>query len=102
MATTVGYSSRNSRSNGSGARPLMALSGARITVGRQASALSIHPVRTAGLPNVTDATDSTIRCQSPVAKSVYNDIRMGESALVGWRLGVLGVVTRGSAGRDAG
>src|SRR6266851_5720145 len=53
MATTFGYSCRNSRSNGSGTRWLIALNGARVTVGRQACICSIYQTSTAGRMDVT-------------------------------------------------
>src|SRR5260370_69066 len=53
MATTFGYSCRNSRSNGSGTRWLIALNGARVTVGRQACICSMYQTSTAARMNVT-------------------------------------------------
>src|SRR5260370_39599235 len=53
MATTFGYSCRNSRSNGSGTRWLIALNGARVTLGRQACICSIYQTSTVGRMNVT-------------------------------------------------
>src|SRR5260370_27943229 len=53
MARTFGYSCRNSRSNGSGTRCLIASRGVRVTTGCQAWAWSIHWVCTATDQKVT-------------------------------------------------
>src|SRR5437868_14914383 len=53
MATTFGYSSKNSRSNGSGTSGLIALAGVRVTPGPQASICSIYLPSTAAAPGVT-------------------------------------------------
>src|ERR1700730_11539878 len=55
MATTFGYSCRNNCSNGSGTRWLIALIGAGVTVGRQASICSIYQRSTTARKNVTAA-----------------------------------------------
>src|SRR5438128_2378616 len=95
MATTFGYSCRNSRSKESGTLWLMAPKGAGVTRGRQASSCSIHPIRTAGAANVTAADGRPVRsvyggveitCQGIVGKGVYNTVRMGEPPPVGWQM----------------
>src|SRR6266851_2781491 len=69
MATTFGYSCRNSRSNGSGTRWLIALKGARVTLGRQACVCSIYQTSTAGRMNVTrgNSRDPRRHYRPPVA-----------------------------------
>src|SRR5207249_2478889 len=70
MATTFGYSCRNSRSKESGTLWLIAPKGAGVTRGRQASSCSIQPVRTAGAANVTAA-------DSRPARPVYGGVGWG-------------------------
>src|SRR6267143_6895511 len=60
MATTFGYSCKNSRTNGSGTRCLIASRGVRVTTGCQACAWSIHWVCTAGHENVTGGNPATL------------------------------------------
>src|SRR6266550_4184933 len=96
MATTFGYSCRNSRSKGSGTRWLIAPNAAWVTVGRHACICSIYQASTAAGSSVTprDASPSVtaplptagaeFRCQGTVGKGVYNTVRMGEPPPVGW------------------
>src|SRR5207237_7436677 len=93
MATTFGYSCKNSRAKGSGTRWLIALNSAGVTEGRQASSCSIQPIRTAAIANVTGGVRqppwpgaAEMRCQGIVGKGVYNTVRMGEPPPVGWQM----------------
>src|SRR5436305_13347360 len=95
MATTFGYSCKNSRSKESGTRSLIALNRTGVTRRRQASSCSIQPVCTAGAAKVTGGEGRPapsvyggvkMRCQGIVGKGVYNTVRMGEPPPVGWQM----------------
>src|SRR5260370_35922884 len=76
MATTFGYSCRNSRSNGSGTRWLIAPNDPRVTAGRHASIWSIYQRSTAARANVTrgKSRDPKRHYRRPVAAEL-NRIR---------------------------
>src|SRR5438093_2232098 len=110
MATTFGYSCKNSRSKESGTLWLIAPTGAGVTRGRQASSCSIQPVRTAGAAKVTAADSRPVRpvyagieitCQGIVGKGVYNTVTMGEPPPGGWQMESGAGVAARSGGSNA-